>query len=61
MAANSKAIGLLFEVAGGGNINGETGNRGDGASTSYVSGSLPLNSDGTIRMEIGRASCRERV
>lgn len=33
-------------------INGETGNRGDGASTSYVSGSLPLNSDGTIGMEI---------
>ncbi len=33
-------------------INGETGNRGDGASTSYVSGELPLNSDGTICMEI---------
>jgi len=40
-----------YEVAQG-IINGETGNRGDGASTSYVSGDLPLRDDGTICMDI---------
>ena len=33
-------------------IHGETENRGDGASTSFVSGALPNRADGTITMDI---------
>lgn len=48
MAANSKAIGLLFEVAGGGNINGETGKRINGQLRNLVG---TINKSDTIKLK----------
>ena len=48
MAANSKAIGLLFEVAGGGNINGETGKRINGQLRNLVGA---INKSDTLKLK----------
>ena len=48
MAANSKAIGLLFEVAGEGNINGETGKRINGQLRNLVGA---INKSDTIKLK----------
>lgn len=48
MAANSKAIGLLFEVAGTGNINGETGRRINGQLRNIVGA---INKSDTVKLK----------
>lgn len=48
MAANSKAIGLLFEVAGTGNINGETGRRINGQLRNIVG---QINKSDTVKLK----------